>query len=166
MVDKREFVLFNCPNNLTSKSLNCPSCTLVSLCRLVTPGQVTIPSAHETVVCNIQSKIEINQVYFYMFHVRALYHTKTLITNKCTKRVLSSIVTHCYMFRPCWVIFRENTLLPLHWGCTLQLSENVLLAVWCVVFRGVNSPRSRPAGPDRREFTPPVHSPQHILTQL
>jgi hypothetical protein len=34
--------------------------------------------------------------------------TKTLITNKCTKRVLSSIVTHSYMFRPCWVIFREN----------------------------------------------------------
>jgi hypothetical protein len=34
--------------------------------------------------------------------------TKTLVTNKCTKRVLSSIVTHSYMFRPCWVIFREN----------------------------------------------------------
>jgi hypothetical protein len=33
---------------------------------------------------------------------------KTLITNKRTKRVLSSIVTHSYMFRPCWVIFREN----------------------------------------------------------
>jgi hypothetical protein len=36
-----------------------------------------------------------------MFHIRALSHTKTLITNKCTKRVLSSIVTHSYMFRPC-----------------------------------------------------------------
>jgi hypothetical protein len=36
------------------------------------------------------------------------YYTKTLITNKCTKRVLSSIVTHSYMFRPCWVIFREK----------------------------------------------------------
>jgi hypothetical protein len=35
-------------------------------------------------------------------------HTKTLITNKCTKTVLSSIVTHSYMFQPCWVIFREN----------------------------------------------------------
>jgi hypothetical protein len=34
--------------------------------------------------------------------------TTTLITNKCIKRVLSSIVTHSYMFRPCWVIFREN----------------------------------------------------------
>jgi hypothetical protein len=34
--------------------------------------------------------------------------SKTLIPNKCTKRVLLSIVTHSYMFRPCWVIFREN----------------------------------------------------------
>jgi hypothetical protein len=34
--------------------------------------------------------------------------TKTLITNKCRKRGLSSIVTHSYMFRPCWIIFREN----------------------------------------------------------
>jgi fumarate reductase subunit C len=53
---------------------------------------------------------------FNVFHVRALYHTKTLITNKCTKRVLSSVVTHSYMFRPCWVIFRENFSLPLLWG--------------------------------------------------
>jgi hypothetical protein len=40
--------------------------------------------------------------------------TKTLITKKCTKRVLSSIVTHSCMFRPCWAIFRENFPLPLH----------------------------------------------------
>jgi hypothetical protein len=33
---------------------------------------------------------------------------KTLMTNRCTKRVLSSIVTHSYKFRPCWVMFREN----------------------------------------------------------
>jgi hypothetical protein len=39
-----------------------------------------------------------------------LRQAKTLITNKCTKRVLSSIVTHSYMFRRCWVIFRENFL--------------------------------------------------------
>jgi hypothetical protein len=52
---------------------------------------------------------EINSgIIFNVFHVRALYYTKTLITNKCTKRVLSSIVTHSYMFRPCWAIFREN----------------------------------------------------------
>jgi hypothetical protein len=31
---------------------------------------------------------------FNVIHVRALYHTKTLITNKCKKRVSSSIVTH------------------------------------------------------------------------
>jgi hypothetical protein len=42
------------------------------------------------------------------------YSLKTLITNKCTERVLSSIVTHSYMFRPCWVIFRENFLLQSH----------------------------------------------------
>jgi hypothetical protein len=55
------------------------------------------------------------------------------------------------MFRPCWVIFREN--FSLHWSCTLQLSENVLLTVYCVGFGGVSSPR---AGPDRGEFTPSV----------
>jgi hypothetical protein len=36
----------------------------------------------------------------------------------------------------------------------------VLLTVYCVVFGGVNSLRSRPAGRDRREFTSPVHSTQ------
>jgi hypothetical protein len=81
---------------------------------------------------------------FNVFHVRALYHTKTQITNKCTKRVLSSIVIHSYMFRPCWAIFRENFPLPLHWGCTLQLSENVLLTVYCIVFGDENPPRSGP----------------------
>jgi hypothetical protein len=63
-----------------------------------------------------------------VFHVRALYYTKTLITNKCTKRVLSSIVTHSYIFRPCWVIFRENIFvivtLRLHfiveWECAVD----------------------------------------------
>jgi hypothetical protein len=30
------------------------------------------------------------------------------------KESLSSIVTHSYMFRPCWVILRENFSLPLH----------------------------------------------------
>jgi hypothetical protein len=54
--------------------------------------------------------------------------TKPLITNRCTKRVLSSIVTHSYMFRPCWVIFRENffviVTLRLHfvveWECAVD----------------------------------------------
>jgi hypothetical protein len=50
----------------------------------------------------------LNNVKFNVFHVRAPCYTKTLITNKCTKRVLSPIVTHSYMFRPCWIIFREN----------------------------------------------------------
>jgi hypothetical protein len=43
-----------------------------------------------------------------VFHVRALHYTKTLITNKYTKSVLPSLVTHSYMFRPCWVIFSEK----------------------------------------------------------
>jgi hypothetical protein len=60
-----------------------------------------------------------------------------LITNKCTKRVLLSIVTHSYMFRPCWVIFRENFLL------------SFCYRLW-----------SRPAGRGHRQFTPPVHSTQ------
>jgi hypothetical protein len=46
--------------------------------------------------------------------VTILKGTETPITNKCTKTVLSSIVTHSYIFRPCWVIFRENFLLSLH----------------------------------------------------
>jgi hypothetical protein len=49
------------------------------------------------------------QTFLAYFAYRILtYCTKTLITNKCTKRVLSSIVTHSYMFRLCWVIFKEN----------------------------------------------------------
>jgi hypothetical protein len=79
-----------------------------------------------------------------VFHVLAIYYTKTLITNKCTKRVLSSIVTHSYMFRPCWVVFREHFSLPLHSGCTLQLSQNVLLTVYLVV---KSTKESRPNTP-------------------
>jgi hypothetical protein len=33
-------------------------------------------------------------------NINRCYNTKTLITNKCTKRVLSQIVTHSYMFGP------------------------------------------------------------------
>jgi hypothetical protein len=50
---------------------------------------------------------------FNVFHVRALYYTKTLSPANA-QRVLSSVVTHSYMFRPCWVIFRENFPLSLH----------------------------------------------------
>jgi hypothetical protein len=64
-----------------------------------------------------------------------LYCTKTLIANKCTKKVLSSIVTHSYIFRPCWVIFRENffviVTLRLHfiveWECAVDC---VLRCFW------------------------------------
>jgi hypothetical protein len=35
------------------------------------------------------------------------------------------------MFRPCWVIFREKLSVVVTLGCTIQLSENVLLTVHC-----------------------------------
>jgi hypothetical protein len=58
--------------------------------------------------------------------------TKTLITNKCTKGVLSSIVSHSYTFRPCWVIFRENyfftVTLRLH--CTVEWKWSTVLESW------------------------------------
>jgi hypothetical protein len=99
-----------------------------------------------------------------VFHVRALYHTKTLITNKCTKRVWSSIVTRSYMFRPCWVIFREHFFVivtlrshfTVEWEC----------AVDCVLCTGgVNSVRSRTAlqcrpGPQRIQRLQKQHSTQ------
>jgi hypothetical protein len=73
-----------------------------------------------------------NNFKFNVFHARALYYTKTLITNKCTKRVLSSIVTRSYMFRPWWVIFREKIVtLRLHfiveWECAVDC---VLRCFW------------------------------------
>jgi hypothetical protein len=97
---------------------------------------------------------------FNVFHVRALYYTKTLITNKCTKRVLSSIVTQSYMFRPCRVIFREKffviVTLILHfiveWECAVHC---VLRCFWR---------REVSAETSRLQYT--IHSQQHILTQL
>jgi hypothetical protein len=43
------------------------------------------------------------------------------------------------MFRPCWVIFREILSVVVTLGCTIQLSENVLLTVHCAAYGGVNS---------------------------
>jgi hypothetical protein len=99
-----------------------------------------------------------------VFHVLALHYTKTLITNRCTKRVLSSIVTHSYMFRPCWVIFRENFFvivkLRLHiiveWECAVDC---VLRCFWRRELSAVPACTAH-AGPDPIEFTPPVHSTQ------
>jgi hypothetical protein len=48
------------------------------------------------------------------------------------------------MFRPCWVIFREKLSVVVTLGCTIQLSDNVLLTVYCAA----------------------LHSQQHILAQL
>jgi hypothetical protein len=87
-----------------------------------------------------------------VFHVHALYYTKTLITNKRTKRALSSIITHPYMFRPCWVIFRENFFVIV----TLRLRSWVrmccVLQAWTLRGPGLHS---ESAGRDRGEFAPP-----------
>jgi hypothetical protein len=66
-------------------------------------------------------------------HFAEIY--KSLFTNKCTKRVLSSIVTHSYIFRPCWVIFRENffvvVTLRLHFIFEWERTVNcVLCSFW------------------------------------
>jgi hypothetical protein len=47
------------------------------------------------------------------------------------------------MFRPCWVIFREKLPVVVTLGCTIQLSDNVLLTVHCA-----------------------AHSQQHILASV
>jgi hypothetical protein len=82
----------------------------------------------DLVIPNACKKVETEQggpsdkfwnLKFNVFHVRALYNTKTINHQQNAQRVLSSIVTHSYMFRPCWDIFRENFLLWLHYGCTL-----------------------------------------------
>jgi hypothetical protein len=94
------------------------------------------------------------QYEFNVFHIRALYYTKPLITNKCTKRVLSSIVTHSYMFQPCWVILRENffviVTLRLHFIVEWECAVNCVLCTG-----GVNSLWSWLASQDHREFMPP-----------
>jgi hypothetical protein len=52
------------------------------------------------------------------------------------------IVTHSYMFRPCWVIFRENFFCRY---TKVALYSWMRMCCWQCT-RGVNFPRSRPAG--------------------
>jgi hypothetical protein len=47
------------------------------------------------------------------------------------------------MFRPCWVILREKLSVVVTVGCTIQLSENVLLTVHCAAYGDVNALWSR-----------------------
>jgi hypothetical protein len=85
-----------------------------------------------------------------MFHVRALYYTKTLITSKCTKRVLSSIVTHSYMFRPCWVIFRESFFVivtpTLHFIVEWERAVDCVLEAWTLCGPGLQNSRLQKQG--------------------
>jgi hypothetical protein len=55
------------------------------------------------------------------------------------------------MFRPCWVIFREKLSVVITLGCTIQLSDNVLLTVHCAAYGGSTSR-------DHKEFTPQLYS--------
>jgi hypothetical protein len=78
---------------------------------------------------------------------------KTLITNKCTKRVLSSIVTHSYMFRPCWVIltgtFRYRyTKVALYSGVRMccWLCTALFLEAWTHCGPGLSRPAGLQAG--------------------
>jgi hypothetical protein len=96
---------------------------------------------------------------FTVFHVRALYDTKTLITNKCTK---SFIINRN-------ALLHVSTLLGHLQGeffcyrCTkVALYSWVRMCCWlCTV--AVNSLWSRPAGPARREYTPP-NTPQYTAS--
>jgi hypothetical protein len=130
---KRTFCTYICCR-VTCNTLNneCHSCSVTGLCVLNRPNWTH---------------------WINVFHVRALYYTKTLITNKCTKRVLSSIVTHSHMFRPCWVIFRENffviVTLRLHFIVEWECAVDCVLEAWTLCGPGLLGPW------DRREFTPP-----------
>jgi hypothetical protein len=77
-------------------------------------------------------------------------HKESFIINRNTLLHVSTLVGHL-----------QGDLFVIVTGrCTLYLCENVLLTVYCVVFGGVYSLRSLPAGRDRSAFTPPVHSTQ------
>jgi hypothetical protein len=105
----------------------------------------------------------------------ARHSSRTLIWNtmhnlgherfsRCTKRVSSPTVTHSYLFRPCWVIFRENFFVTV----TLRLHFTVeweIAVYWRRELYAV--PACRP-GPQRVHASKnnAVHSQQHILTQL
>jgi hypothetical protein len=53
-----------------------------------------------------------------LYSVLLIWHialqAKNINHQQMHKEFFSSIVTHSYMSRPCWVIFRENFLLSLH----------------------------------------------------
>jgi hypothetical protein len=69
----------------------------------------------------------------------------TCILNKQTVRVLSSILTHSYMFRPCWVIFRENffviVTLRLHFIVEWECVVDCVLEAWTLCGPGLQSSR-------------------------
>jgi hypothetical protein len=59
------------------------------------------------------------------------------------QRVLSSIVTYTYMFRPCWVIFRENFFviltLRLHFIVEWECAVDCVLEAWILCGPGLHA---------------------------
>jgi hypothetical protein len=73
---------------------------------------------------------------------------------------MSLFVKTCYMFRPCWVIFRENSLVTLLYALT-ELSENVPLlsssVVRCLVL-------SAPRRPQYKVFRQSTHEGGKVVS--
>jgi hypothetical protein len=95
------------------------------------------------------------------YHNRFLYkntnrqqmHKERFIVNRYTLLHVSTLLGH----------LQGELSVTVTLVCTLQLNENVLLTVYCVVFGGVNS-QAGTTDSSRLQYT--VHSQQHILTQL
>jgi hypothetical protein len=81
------------------------------------------------------------KVEFNVFHVRALYHTKTLITNKCTK---SFIINRNTLLHVSTLLGHLQGELFVTVTPGLHFTVESECAVDCVLrcFGGVNSPRS------------------------
>jgi hypothetical protein len=79
---------------------------------------------------------------FNVFHVRALYYTKTLITNKFTKSFFQLQHTPT-CFDPAGSSSGRTFCCRYTRVALLQLCENMLLSVYCVVLGCVNSLWSR-----------------------
>jgi hypothetical protein len=68
--------------------------------------------------------IELQVTAFCLFFIetqrilKSFLFTKNIKHQQMYKRFFIPL-THSYMFRPCWVIFRENFLPWLHYACTL-----------------------------------------------
>jgi hypothetical protein len=81
-------------------------------------------------------------------------HKESFTINRNTLLHVSTLLGH----------LQGELFLPLHEGCTLYLSENVLLTVYWR--RELSAVRACTARVQARTAESSVHSQQHILTQL